>query len=239
MLPMSGGTDPTTMRVALVSATDWREAIRSERERGAELICLPHLSFTPYFAVARDRAGLELAERAPSRTMHEALALADGAWLAASAYESEGEGVFYVTSRLAGPGGRGASYRQHRVEAEPQRYEQMFWSPGHDVQMAVELPAGPATTLVGADLRDPDAWARVAACGARIVIGGASDTARIWARTERVVAGMAAAHELTALAVNRADEHLGVTHPGGIAAFGPDGVELSPSVDGHFELEGR
>lgn len=224
------------MRVALVSDPDWREAIRRERRRGAELICLPHLSFLPYIAEARDRARLELAERAPSRTLQEALGIADGAWLAASAYESEGEGVFYVTSYLADPDGRMASSRQRRVEAEPGRYEQMFWSPGYDEPTTVELPAGPATTLVGADLRDLDAWARVAASGARVVLGGASDSAEIWARTTRIVAGATAAYKLTALVANRGDDRLGVVYPGGASACGLDGEPLLADEDGLFEV---
>lgn len=224
------------MRVALVSDPGWREAIRRERRRGADLICLPHLSFVPYVAEGRDRAGLELAERAPSRTLQEALGVADGVWLAASAYESEGEGVFYVTSYLADPDGRMVSYRQRRVEAEPGRYEQMFWAPGHDGPSTVELPVGPATTLVGADLRDFDAWARVAASGARVVLGGASDSAEIWARTTSIVAGMTAAHELTALVVNRADDRLGIVYPGGASAFGLDGEPLLADEDGLYEV---
>lgn len=224
------------MRVALVSDTTWGEAIGRERRRGAELICLPQLSFAPYVAAVRDRAGLELAERAPSRTLQEALAIADGAWLAASAYESEGEGVFYVTSYLAASGSGSVSYRQRRVEAEPQRYEQMFWSPGHDGTRTIQLPAGSATTLVGADLRDPGAWARVASSGARVLVGGASEPAEIWARTMRIAAGMAAAHAITALVVNRADDRLGVVHPGGAAAFGPDGAPLAADGDGLYEV---
>jgi predicted amidohydrolase len=73
------------VRVALVSDPDWRAAVPAARERGADVICLPHLSFAPYVAATRDRAGLEHAERAPSATFAEALALAGGAWLAASA----------------------------------------------------------------------------------------------------------------------------------------------------------
>ena len=226
------------MRVALVSDGDWRRGIAEARGNGAELICLPQLSFTPYMAAVRDRAGLELAERPPSKLLAEALELASGAWLAASTYESEGEGVFYVTSHLAGPDGERASYRQRRVEAAPQRYEQMFFSPGHSETQLAGLPAGPATTLVGADLRDPAAWAAVAHCGARIVLGGSSEPAELWSRTARTAAGMAAAHELTVLVANRAGEGHGVTYPGGSAAFGPDGGELEAGEDRLYEVTG-
>lgn len=225
------------MRIGLASEEDWREAIGRLRGRGAELICLPHLSFVPYVAAVRDRGGLELAERPPSKLLAEALALADGAWLASSAYESEGEGVFYVTSHLAGPDGARASYRQRRVEAAHGRYEQMFWSPGHTPNEIARLPLGPATTLVGADLRDPGAWAGAAAAGARLVLGGASEPAEIWSRTSTIVAGMAAAHDLTALTVNRSGEAHGVVHCGGAVAFGPGGIALTPVADGIYEVD--
>ena len=184
----------------------------------------------------RDRAGLELAERPPSRTLREALDLADGAWLAASTYESEGEGVFYVTSHLAGPGGADGSYRQRRIVAEHGCYEQMFFSPGYEPPAVVDLPAGPATTLVGADLRHAEAWTWVADYGAKLVFGGASEWELSWKTTERVVGAMAALHGLTVLVVNRAGEHAGVVHPGGVAAYGPDGAELVPDADGLYEV---
>jgi predicted amidohydrolase len=220
------------VRVALVSDTDWREAIVRERRRGAEIVCLPHLSFAPYVAASRDRAGLELAERAPSRSMREAVERADGGWVAASAYESEGEGVFYVTGYIVGPAAVVGGSRQRLVEALPGRYEQMFWSPGHEPPVAAELPCGRAATLVGADLRSPEAWASVAALGVSVVLGGASERGESWARTRRVTAGMAAAYGITVLIANRADEDFA----GGSAAFGPDGGEVEADEDGFYGL---
>ena len=225
------------MRIALASDATWRQAIVSARGRGAELICLPHLSFAPYVAAIRDRAGLENAERSPSSLLVEAVECADGAWLAASAYESEGEGVFYVTSYVTGPSGVTSSYRQREVEASPGRYEQMFWSPGHGPHQVGETPLGPTGTLVGADLRSSVAWADLSSGGARIVLGGSSEPLELWQRTRRVVAGMAAAHGIAAFVVNRKDDRLGVQHPGGGGAFGVDGAELPPDGDGLYEIE--
>jgi len=218
------------VRVALVSDTDWRAAIARERRRGADLVCLPHLSFAPYFAASRDRNGLELAERAPSRAVREAVELAVGGWITASAYESEGEGVFYVTAYIAGPQATVATSRQQAVEAGPGRYEQMFWSPGHAAPVAVELPSGRAATLVGADLRAPVAWAAVAALGVSYVLGGAGEPCELWRRTCRVAAGMAAAYGMTVLVANRGDAGFA----GGNAAFAPDGRALQADDDGLY-----
>jgi predicted amidohydrolase len=214
------------MRVALLAATDWREAVPAARERGAELICLPHLSFSPYVAATRDRGGLEQAERPVSRSFRDALGLAGDAWLAASAYESEGEGVFYVTARLARGGAVAATSRQRHVEAAPGRYEQMFWSPGHEPFEVAEAPWGRTALLVGYDLRTPAAWAELAAAGTQVVLGGASEPAELWAATRRVAAGMAAAYGMTVLIANRS----------GRAAFDPTGADLAPGDDTLFEL---
>jgi N-carbamoylputrescine amidase len=214
------------VRVALLPAANWREAVPEARERGAELICLPHLSFSPYVAAVRDRGGLELAERPVSRALRDALELTGDAWLAASAYESEGEGVFYVTARLARGGAVALQYRQRHVEAAPGRFEQMFWSPGHDPFAVAEAPWGRTGLLVGLDLRTPAAWAELAARGAQVVLGGASEPDELWAATRRVAAGMAAAYGMTVLIANRS----------GGAAFDASGAELGPGEDTLFEL---
>jgi predicted amidohydrolase len=218
------------VRVALARGADWRQEVASARERGAELICLPHLSFAPYVAAARDRAGFELAERPPSRSLRAALELSEGAWLAASAYESEGEGVFYVSAYLAGPDGIAARYRQRHLEASHGRYEQMLWSPGHEPVSVAVLPCGPTAALVGADVRAPAVWGGLR--HARIVACGVSEPADRWPGTRQLAAGMAAAYGLTVLLVNRAEEPFG----GGAAAFGPGGEELAADGDGLYEL---
>jgi predicted amidohydrolase len=215
------------LRVALVSGSGGPEAVADARARGADLICLPHLSFIPYIAAERDRAGLELAERPPARSWRDAVAAAGGAWLAASAYESEGEGVFYVTARLATATDTGIAYRQLNVEAAHGRYEQMFWSPGYWPQPVAAAPWGPTGLLVGYDLRMPEAWAELARAGARVVIGGASEPAGLFEQTRRIAAGMAAAHGVTVLIANR----------DGAAAFRPGGEALAPGDDGLHEIE--
>jgi predicted amidohydrolase len=103
----------------------------------------------------------------------------------------------------------------------------MFWSPGHWPQAVAAAPWGPTGLLVGYDLRVADAWAQLAGAGARVVIGGASEPADLWERTQRLAAGMAAAHGLTVLIANR----------DGAAAFGPGGDPIAPDGDGLYEIE--
>jgi predicted amidohydrolase len=225
------------MRFALVSTAGPPETVvAAAGPGGADVVCLPHLSFLPYFPARLDRSGLELAERSPSRAFEAALEHAGGAWVCASAYESEGEGVFYATARMGRAGGPRSAYRQRHVEAAPGRWEQMFWSPGHEPAEVAELPAGRTAALIGLDLRSPAAWAEAAALGARVVVGGASEPAGVWERTRRIACGMAASHGLTVLVANREGEENGTVFAGGSAAFGPDGEELPVSAEGIVEV---
>jgi N-carbamoylputrescine amidase len=212
---------------ALLNGGDWREGIRAAACAGADVICLPQLSFGPYLPATRDRAGLELAERAPAATLDDAVDVAAGAWVAASAYESEGEGVFYLTAALGRVGEPMLRQRQHALDAIPGRYEPMFFSPGHgDRGQTIALPWGPTAVLVGADLRDPEGWASVARAGAAVVVAGASEPNELWRRTCAVVAGAAAAHGIIALVANRGGEESGITYAGGALAVGADGQTL-------------
>lgn len=220
------------MRIALDSDPEWRQALERARRNAVELVCLPHLSFTSYPAGARDRDGLELAERAPSPTLDEAIDCTGGAWVAASAYESEGEGVFYATAYLARPGEVVRSSRQRALDARPGRYEPMFFTPGHTPPTPAELPCGATVHLIGADVRDPERWAQAVGLGASCLIGGASDTAQTWPQTCRIVAGLAATHGVRVFVVNRS----GGDFAGGHVAFGPDGSTMAAREDGCYEL---
>jgi len=215
-----------------------RACVEGARAAGADLICLPHLSFAPYFPARRDRGALELAERPPSAAYRSVLEVAGSAWVFASSYESEGEGVFYVTARLGRAGETAASYRQVRVEAAPGRFEQMFWSPGHSGYSLAVLPGGHAGLLVGADARVPEAYSELARLGARMVVGGVSEDEEGWAKTRRISAGMAAAHGLSVLLVNRQGREGGVVFPGGTLATDATGEEIPPGPDGLYDLDG-
>lgn len=208
------------MRVGLVSDQDWRAGIARAREAGAELICLPQLSFAPWVAASRDRAGLEHAERPVSSKLLEAVELAGGAWLSASAYESEGEGVFYATSYVCGPDGPAGRYRQRRLAAAAGRWEQMFFQPGHEGNVVVDTPLGRTATLIGSDVMDAAAWNEIR--GAEFVACGVAADQELWPAVRAAVAGAAAMHRLVAVVVNREGDGFA----GGAAVFGPVGGEI-------------
>jgi predicted amidohydrolase len=227
------------VKAALVEEADWREAVPRAREAGAELICLPMMSFAPYPAAGLDRGGLESAERPPAGSWREALELAGDAWLAASPYESEGEGVFYLSARLGRRGDPEALlWRQRELDTRPGRYEPMFWSPGHQPPRTARLPAGRAGLLLGPELRSPERWARLAAIGTQLVIGGCAEDEEGWEQVSAAVASQAAARGMTALVVNRGPDSEPAGMAGGTLAVGPGGEHLEENEGGLIEIGG-
>jgi N-carbamoylputrescine amidase len=209
-------SQPADIRIAPIGATgrpapDGTDAsglldeIGAAAEAGADLVLLPQLSFSPYFPAFRDREALELGERFPSSRMAAARDAAGGSWLAATAYECEGEGVFYATAELGSAAeGTVLSQRQHFPEAAAGRYEQMFFSPGHEDRVVAGLPWGRTGMLLGQDARCPDAWADLKRAGAELVLVAVSETADGWQGTCRIVSGFSAVHGVPVCAVNRA-----------------------------------
>ncbi len=224
------------MRVALLSGGG-TDAVRSARAAGADVVCLPQLSFLPYLPALPDRGGLERAERPPARSYLEALDAADGAWLAASAYECEGEGVFYASALLGRAGGEPPlRHRQRRLDSSPGRYEQLLLSPGHEPPGVIELPWGPTGILIGADVCDPESWTVLAAAGARFLLAGVSAPAPLWEDTRQTVGGLAARHGIATLVANREGEEHGIQFAGGGAGWDAGGAPLVPGPDGFIDI---
>jgi len=207
--------------------------IGAAAEAGADLVLLPQLSFSPYFPAFRDREALELGERFPSPRMSAAREAAGAAWLAATAYECEGEGVFYATAELGSAAqGTVLSQRQHHPEAATGRYEQMFFSPGHEPRVVAELPWGRTGMLLGQDARCPEAWADLKRAGAELVLVSVSETADGWQGTCRIASGFSAVHGVPVCAVNRAPAPDEPDFAGGCFACDPSGGEITADQNG-------
>jgi N-carbamoylputrescine amidase len=232
------------MKAALLSlpwapsplATEAQRAIKEVGASGADLLCLPHLSFLPYFPSVRKRAGLEFAERPPAASIRRALDLVD-CYVAGSVYESEGEGVFYCTAYLGRRQSLPLKYRQMAVDGVSGRYEQMYWSPGHDGYVAAETQLGRVGLLIGADLRSPEAYKTLAKKRATLIVGGASEKGGLWEQTAALARAMASAYGVTILVVNRdGPDEQGEPYPGGSVAVDRRGQPLLQDDSGLFEV---
>lgn len=225
------------MRAALVSDPDWEVAVPLAAAAGADLICLPLLSFSSYVASDLNRASYEEAERPPSAKWRRGVELADGAWLAASPYESEGEGVFYLSGRLGRLGSTdNLLWRQSLPEGAPGRYEAMFWIPGHGSVETVTVEGWEVALMLGAELRDPSCWEALVSAGASLVVGASADTAGLWEETVRIAEGMSTAHGMAVVVANRAPHPSGPDFAGGTLALSAAGESLVESSPGIFDL---
>ena len=225
------------MRAALLSDPDWEVAVPLAATAGVDLICLPLLSFSSYVASDLNRASYEEAERPPSAKWRRGVELADGAWLAASPYESEGEGVFYLSGRLGRLGSTDdLLWRQSLPEGAPGRYEAMFWTPGHGSVETITVGGWEAALMLGGELRDPACWEAVVAAGTSLVVGASAEQAEGWDATVRIAQGMSTAHRIAVLIANRSSQPSGPNFAGGTLGLSGAGEPLVESSPGIFEL---
>jgi len=239
-LALIGTTGPVSAGPVSTAAGDGGPLaeIASASGRGADLVLLPQLSFSPYFPAQRDREALELGERLPSKLIASAREAAGDCLVAGSVYECVGEGVFYVRGELGSRSdGCLLAERQHRPEASRGRYEQMFFSPGHGPRSVAELPWGRTGLLLGADLREIEAWSELTRLGAQVVLGSVSEDADGWVRTARIAAGLAAVNGLALGLVNRAPSEAEPGFAGGELVVDRSGREIAADADGLFNLE--
>jgi predicted amidohydrolase len=238
-------SETTVLRIAALSAAGpaggsdaaegLSELIEGAAEAGADLVLLPQLSFNSYFPAERNRDALELGERTPFRSLNRAAGRAGSALLFASVYECVGEGVFYARGDVVASDGQSLAFdRQRTVEASAGRYEQMFFSPGHGPRSVAATRWGPVSMLLGADARDPGAYACLKSLGAHLVLAGVSEDAGGWERVSATARGMATAHGLATAVVNRGGEH---GFPGGAVVVAADGTQLEADGDGIYTLE--
>ncbi len=228
------------MRAALVPEPGWEAAVPLAAAAGADIICLPLLSFSSYVASDLDRGSYQEAERAPSATWSRAVELAGGAWLAASPYESEGEGVFYLSGRVGRLGSsENLLWRQSLPESAEGRYETMFWSPGHGSVETITVEGWEAALMLGGELRDPASWAAVVDAGASLVLGASAETADLWAETARIANQMATRNRIAVMIVNRSAQESGPDFAGGALALSPAGEPIVESAPGIFDLPAR
>lgn len=211
--------------------------IGASSESGADLVLLPQLSFSLYFPARRDREALELGERFPSGRMAAARRAAGDAWLAASAYQCVGEGVFYVSGQIGSlTEGTRLVQRQHRIEATAGRFEQMFISPGHESREVGDLPWGRTALLIGADARDSATWTELAGLGAQLILVSVSEHTEGWEEICRICLGQSTTHGISVCAVNRGPAPDEPDFAGGSFACDGTGADLTADAAGIYNF---
>ncbi|HYK82641.1 MAG TPA: carbon-nitrogen hydrolase [Gemmatimonadales bacterium] len=199
MTPGPSSQPPPRYRVGLVQmamaadpAVNLRAAVTKVQEAaaaGAQLVCLPELFRSLYFAQREDAALFDLAEPVPGPST-EALGTAArqaGVVVIAPVFERRAPGLYHNSAAVIDADGRLVGvYRKMHIPDDPAYYEKFYFAPGDLGFRAFDTRVGRIGTLVCWDQWYPEAARLTALQGASILF---YPTAIGWHPTERATHG--------------------------------------------------
>jgi N-carbamoylputrescine amidase len=185
LVQMAMSADPdTNLRAAVAKVGDAAAA-------GAELVCLPELFRSRYFAQAEDPAQFDLAEPVPGPST---AALGEAARRAqvvviAPIFERRAPGLYHNSAAVIDADGRLVGvYRKMHIPDDPAYYEKFYFAPGDLGFRAFDTRVGRIGTLVCWDQWYPEGARLTALQGASILL---YPTAIGWHPRERSSQGAA------------------------------------------------
>ena len=139
---------------------------------GAQLVCLPELFRSRYFAQREDAASFDLAEPVPGPST-EALAKAGqraGVVVIAPLFERRAPGLYHNSAAVIDADGRVVGiYRKMHIPDDPAYYEKFYFTPGDLGFRAFDTRVGRIGTLVCWDQWYPEAARLTALQGAAVL----------------------------------------------------------------------
>jgi N-carbamoylputrescine amidase len=166
LVQMRCGRDPETNLDTAVARV--REAARE----GAEVVCLPELFRSQYFAQSEDHAAFDLAEPVPGPTtaVLGRVAKEAGVVVVAPVFERRAPGVYHNSAAvLDATGGFVGLYRKMHIPDDPLFYEKFYFTPGDLGFLAFDTAVGRIGTLVCWDQWYPEAARLTALAGADVL----------------------------------------------------------------------
>jgi len=178
---MSEGRRPYTvglvqMRMSPDPARNLRTAIEHAEEaarRGANLVCLPELFRSEYFAQREDPALFDLAEPVPGPSTDALASVARGAGVVVvvPVFERRAPGLYHNTAVVIDADGRVAGvYRKMHIPDDPAYYEKFYFAPGDLGFRVFETTVGPVGVLVCWDQWYPEGARLTALQGAELLL---------------------------------------------------------------------
>ena len=175
-------TPPGKFRVGLVQMTmatdpdaNLRTAVTRVREaaaKGAQVICLPELFRSQYFAQREDHAAFDLAEPIPGPSTETLAKVAKetGAVIIVPIFERRAPGLYHNSAVVLDANGetRGV-YRKMHIPDDPAYYEKFYFTPGDLGFRAFDTQFGRIGTLVCWDQWYPEGARLTALQGAGIL----------------------------------------------------------------------
>ena len=206
--------------------------VTKARKAGADIICLPELMTTPYFACSpkawqwRDRA--EPLPGGPTFARVSAWAKTLRCWLIGTCYEQAG-GRRYNTAFVVSPDGEmmGRHRKAHIPLIEGNAYEPVYFDAGDDLSV-FDIMGVCAGILICYERCFPEAWRTLALKGAEIIFVPTSSSGfrgELYAEEIRVAA---AQQQVFVVAANKAGEEAMEGEKGPISFYGKSRI-ISPS----------
>lgn len=240
-----------SLRVAAVQLSAFSENYDQQMEKiaklvtaaakaGAEIVCLPELMTTPYFARSRDPKWRELAEpleAGPTCRRMAALARGLAVTIIATCYERRGDKL-YNTAFIVGADGclAGCYAKTHipLIEAV-EAYETLFFDQGEDLPV-FDIGGRRLGILICYDRSFPEAWRTLALKGAEIIFVPTSSSGfrgNMYADELKIAA---AQQQLFVVAANKAGRETLPDEPGALTFYGKSRI-LDPRGEAIAALE--
>src|SRR5256886_13675416 len=156
---------------------------------GAQLVCLPELFRSRYFAQREDAASFDLAEPVPGPSTEALARAAQRAEVVviAPVFERRAPGLYHNSAAVIDADGRLAGiYRKMHIPDDPAYYEKFYFTPGDLGFRAFDTRVGRIGTLVCWDQWYPEAARLTALQGANVLL---YPTAIGWHPKEKVTHG--------------------------------------------------
>jgi predicted amidohydrolase len=215
------------------------ELVRQARMQGAEIVCLPELFTTPYFAqyanperIEKTDISIEPIPGDTERRLSEC-AIENGIILVAgSIYERAANGLFNTCMTFDRQGRMLGKYRKIHIPHDENFFEQHYFTPGDLGFNLYKTDKGQIGTLICYDQWFPEAARTLALMGAEMVfyptaiglVRGSEQSEGDWQQAwENVMRGHAISNGMVVAAVNRAGNEDQMDFWGGsfvIDAFG-------------------
>jgi N-carbamoylputrescine amidase len=160
--------------------------VRQAAREGAQIICLPELFMTRYFAKTIDAKYFELAEglESGSTPILQGIAREFKVVIVSSVFERANQGLYYNTAVVIDPAGAIAGlYRKNHIPLTPALQEKFYFKPGDLGFPVFATPFGKIGVLICYDRYFPEGFRILSLKGAHMIFipsACAGDSKKVW-----------------------------------------------------------
>jgi len=217
--PHNGTEDPMTIKASMI--TRHLQYIRDAAQRGAHVICLQELFYSPYFPAEQNDRWRVLAEPVPEGSTTQLMmetAKALGVVLVVPLFEIEGNGLYYNTASVIDADGRwlGKYRKTHLPQCHPGFWEKFYFRPGNLGYPVFDTAVGRIGVYLCYDRHFPEGARALGLAGAELVFNPSATVAGLseylWHLEQPA---HAVANQYFVGAINRT----GIEHPWAIGEF--------------------